>query len=233
MTRKPHPVIVRSMGPEDFDGIIGLCERVYTESQPWGKDQLESHLSFFAEGQLVAVDPDTDDVVGMAASLIILWDDYDFDMNWRTMTDRGYFTNHDPLGHTLYGAEVMTEPALRRRGIGKALYQARRDLTRRLKLHRIRAGARLRGYHRYAPEMTAAEYVGRVVRGELTDPTLSFQLRQRFRVVAVTEGYLGNDPESLGHSAVIEWLNHDVVKHKDYAGRDRRFLPDRARGPGA
>jgi GNAT superfamily N-acetyltransferase len=69
----------------------------------------------------------------------------------------------------------MVDPEWRGRGIGGRLYEARRELTMRLGLRRIRAGARLRGYHRVADTMTAVEYVRRVERGELRDPTLSFQ----------------------------------------------------------
>jgi hypothetical protein len=48
------------------------------------------------------------------------------------------------------------------------------------------------------------------VQGELSDPTLSFQLRRGFRVLATVSGYLRHDPESLGYAAVIEWLNPEV-----------------------
>jgi len=219
------PVLVRPTRRRDFPGIISLCERVYS-GRPWREDQLESHLKVFPEGQLVAIDPGTNRIVGMAASLIVLWDDYDMDVDWKGITDSGMFTNHDPEGHTLYGAEVMTDPSLRRRGIGKALYAARRDLARRLKLLRIRAGARLRGYHQYADRMSPDEYVTKIVKGEIIDPTLTFQLRQRFRVIAVVEDYLERDPESLGYAAVIEWVNHEVAKKRDYAERPRRFLPE-------
>jgi hypothetical protein len=80
----------------------------------------------------------------------------------------------------------------------------------RLGLRRIRAGARLRGYHAHADRLTAEEYVARVVRGEIHDPTLSFQLKRGFKVIAVVSGYLRHDPESLGHAAVIEWINPAV-----------------------
>ncbi len=40
--------------------------------------------------------------------------------------------------------------------------------------------------------------------------------------------YLQHDPESLGHAAVTEWLNHDVAKPKHYARRNRMFLRRRA-----
>jgi hypothetical protein len=101
----------------------------------------------------------------------------------------------------------MVAPALQGPGIGTRLYEARRALVRRLGLRRIRAGARLRGYHRVADRMTPEEYVRAVERGELYDPTLSFQLKRGFRVLAVVGGYLRHDPESLGYAAVIEWLN--------------------------
>ena len=107
----------------------------------------------------------------------------------------------------MYGAEVMVDPERQGMGIGSRLYDARRELVVRLGLRRIRAGARLRHYHQYAAEMTPSEYVARVERGELSDPTLSFQLKRGFRVIAVVSGYLRHDPESLGFAAVIEWLN--------------------------
>jgi ribosomal protein S18 acetylase RimI-like enzyme len=201
-------VVVRPTTPADFPGIIALTEATYPGSPPWSEAQLASHLAHFPEGQFVALDGAGGPVVGMAASLIVLWDDYDFDAPWRDFTANGTFANHDPEhGRTLYGAEVMVDPSRRGYGIGKALYAARRDLVQRLGLRRIRAGARLRGYHRVAHRLTAAEYVARVVSGRMSDPTLSFQLRQGFHVLGVVPGYLKQDPESLGWAAVIEWTN--------------------------
>jgi hypothetical protein len=59
--------------------------------------------------------------------------------------------------------------------------------------------------------MSAEEYTAAVVRGEVDDPTLTFQLMQGFTVLAVVSGYLRHDPESLGWAAIIEWLNPNVV----------------------
>jgi GNAT superfamily N-acetyltransferase len=101
----------------------------------------------------------------------------------------------------------MVHPSLRRQGIASRLYQARKELVMHLGLLRIRAGGRLRGYHRYAAQMTAEEYANAVVQGTLSDPTLSFQLKQGFRMIGVVKHYLGADTESLGYAAVIEWLN--------------------------
>jgi len=219
-------VVVRNTSPRDFREIVEICQAVYPGSRPWTERQLASHLDQFPEGQFVAVDAGSGRVVGMAASLIILWDDYDMNVNWRDFTDHGMFTNHDPVrGRTLYAAEVMVHPALQGKRIGKKLYDARRDLVLGKKLLRIRAGARLRGYHRHAARLSPEEYAIAVSRGEIFDPTVSFQLRQGFRILAVVPAYLRNDPESLGHAAVIEWLNREVAKPEDEAGHDPRFEP--------
>lgn len=210
-------VKVREAEAGDFPGIIALCERTYPGAAPWSVEQLTRHREIFPEGQLVAVDR-TQEVVGYAASLIVFWDDYAMDASWRDFTDLGMFTNHDPvLGRTLYGAEVMVHPEIRGSGVGGKLYDARRALAERLGLLRIRAGARLRNYHKYAERMTAEEYVRRVVRGSVRDPTLSFQLNRGFHVLAVVEHYLRHDPESLGWAAVIEWINPQVATADELA----------------
>lgn len=211
--------IIRNTRPEDFDGIIEITRRVYPEARPWSERELSSHLNVFPDGQFVAVEAAGGQVVGMAASLIVLWDDYETDMSWRDFTDHGMFTNHDEQGRTLYGAEIMVDPQWQGHGIGKMIYAARRELAKRYRLLRIRAGARLRGYQRYADQMSAQEYVHRVVMGELNDPTLTFQLRNGFKVLDVVRGYLVNDPDSHGWAAVIEWLNPEQARPQDYAAQ--------------
>jgi len=218
-------VIVRNTIPEDFPGIREICLAVYPESPPWREDQILSHLKIFPEGQFVAWDTRAKKVVGLASSLIVFWDNYEMDSNWRDFTDIGMFTNHDPdHGRTLYGADVMLHPDSQGKGIGKMLYIEREKLTRRLNLLRIRAGARLRGYSEYAKGLSPENYVIKILHGELSDPTLSFQLKRGFQVLAVAANYLRNDPESLGYAAVIEWLNPDIAKPEDFQKRDPRFL---------
>jgi len=213
---------VRNTRPEDFPAIMALCRRVYPESPSWTEAQLASHLSVFPEGQFVALRDGR--VVGMASSLIVSWDDYAMDTPWRDFTDHGLFTNHDPgRGRTLYAAEVMVDPSCQGEGIGSRLYAARRELVERLGLRRIRAGARLRGYHRHAGRLSAEDYLEQVARGRLYDPTLSFQLRRGFRVLGPIPGYLRHDPESLGHAACIEWLNERVARPEDRELGDPRY----------
>lgn len=222
-------VHVRQTRLEDFPSIQALSEVVYPHDvYPWDERYLASHLRVFPRGQLVAVsEADDRRVLGMAASLIVDWDDYTFDTTWMALTEGGYFTNHDPEGRTLYGAEVMVHPESQGMGVGKAIYGARRALCRDLALRRIRAGARLRGYAEHADRLSPEQYVEHVVEGRIGDPTLSFQLKQGFRVVAVVRDYLAYDPASHGHAAVIEWVNHQVVSRGELRHRDPRYARKR------
>jgi ribosomal protein S18 acetylase RimI-like enzyme len=225
MVELTSEVFVCHTAPRHFEGIHELCRRVYPDTSPWNAEQLSSHLRVFPEGQCVAVLQPGERVVGMAASLMVDWDDYSMLEDWERFTADGMFSNHDPVrGNTLYGAEVIVDPTLQHHGIGDKLYGFRRDLTESLRLRRIRAGARLRGYHACAPEVKPEEYVIEVVGGVRGDATLSFQLQEGFHVLAVVPHYLNDDPESLGYAAVIEWLNPQVIQPEHYADRPTQFL---------
>jgi len=220
-----QPVFVRNTEPRDFAAITELCSRVYPDTPPWTAQQLSSHLTVFPEGQFVAVHSPEENVVGMSASLIVDWEDYRTLDDWDRFTADGMFTNHDPhRGRTLYGAEVIVDPALQHHGIGDKIYAARRALTESHKLLRIRAGSRLRGYCHCADRLKPEDYVVAVVKGNEHDPTLSFQLKEGFHVVAVVPHYLTDDPESLGYAAVIEWLNPQLIRDEHIADRPTRFL---------
>jgi len=159
----------------------------------------------FPAGQMVAVLDGK--VVGAASSLIVMWDDYGLDHTWREVTGNGMFDTHNPTRKTLYGAEVFVDPAVRRRGIGRSLYAARRRLCRELNLRRIIAAGRLPGFHRHAHEMSAETYAMKVIWGDIADPVLRFQLHEGFQFCGVIKGYLPADVESCGNAALIVWLN--------------------------
>ncbi len=218
-------VTVRNTTERDFDGISDLCRRTYPDTPPWNAEQLSSHLRLFSEGQFVAVFGQDEQVVGMCASLIVDWEDYAMLDSWEQFTADGMFTNHDPRrGRTLYGAEVIVDSSLQHHGIGDKLYCARRRLTESHKLLRIRAGSRLRGYSHSARRLKPEQYVVEVVEGTEYDPTLSFQLKEGFHVLAVVPHYLSDDPESMGYAAVIEWLNPELIRAEHIADLPTRFL---------
>jgi GNAT superfamily N-acetyltransferase len=200
-------VIVRSTKPGDVDALLQLQERVYPTIAPWKRDQLARQLEIFPEGQLVA---ELDQrIVGCASSLIILWDEWADEHTWHDITAAGTFSTHNPEGFTLYGAEVFVDPALRGQRIGYNLYEGRRQLCRRLNLHRIIACGRLPGYAAVAEQMPVELYAKKVLWGDLTDPVLSFQLREGFRFCGIMSDYLPDDSDSCGQASLIAWVNPD------------------------
>ena len=221
--RRAVEVLVRQTRPGDFAGVRAMGQLVYPHEALYTDEYLQAHLDVFPEGQFVAVDVDTQEVIGMASTLMVDWSDYNFDASWEEITGDGSLTTHNPKGRTLYAADVMVHPAYQGRGIGKQIYAVRRDLAIRLRMLRIRAGARLPGYQKHADRLPAEDYVFAVVKGELYDPTLSFQLKRGFHVLAVLPDYLHNDPESKNYAALIEWINHRVAKRRHYQARDPRF----------
>lgn len=197
--------IVRHMQTADLPKVKEIQDRVYPGIGGWRMEQLESQLRVFPQGQVVACLGE--EVVGAASSLIIKWDDYGALHSYGEVTARGFFTTHDPSGRTLYGAEVFAEPEARRRGIGRALYQARRRICRAMNLRRIMSCGRMPSYHLLADKMPPEEYAARVVWGDLDDPVLLFQLREGFLWCGVVRDYMPSDSESCGHASIIVWRN--------------------------
>jgi len=198
-------VLVRPTAPGDIPDLLKLSRTIYSEEGSWKARELLLHQEIFPEGQMVAVGPRSGRILGMVVSLIVPIRRWPVDAPWREITDHGRLTTHDPEGDTLYGAGIAVRRDTRGMGVGSALYRAREDLLLRLGLERIRAGARISGYREVADRLSAWEYVDQVVRGERSDPTLSFQLAQGFRVLAVASDYLRTDKASLGYAAVVEW----------------------------
>jgi ribosomal protein S18 acetylase RimI-like enzyme len=170
----------------------------------WPSSFLLSHISIFPEGQFCA--EINGRIIGSSSSLIVsLKPDY-ADHTWNDITGQGLFTNHNPDGDSLYGADISVHPKFRYRGIATILYNARKDLSIRLNLRRIIAGGRLYNYHKYAKIMSAQEYARKVMKGKLKDPVLSFELDNGFRFIKILPNYL-DDVRSLNHASFIEWLN--------------------------
>ncbi|MFH1499236.1 MAG: bifunctional GNAT family N-acetyltransferase/carbon-nitrogen hydrolase family protein [Verrucomicrobiota bacterium] len=216
-TKAKAKVRVRRATAADIPTLMKLNVAAYPvladENVVWGAAHLASHQRMFPQGQFVA--EVNGKIVGAASTLVV-----DMGSNplrphtWSGVTDSGYFTNHDPLGDTLYGADIYVHPSARGLGVGAALYEARRQLCQKLNKRRILAGGRLIGYSERADEMSAHEYARHVADGEIRDTVLSFQLREGFHLRDVMPNYL-RDPQSRNHASLVEWLNPDYrAAHK-------------------
>jgi GNAT superfamily N-acetyltransferase len=169
-------------------------------------DHFLNHCRLFPEGNFVALDGER--VVGLGGGFFI---DFDFDHPDHTFLEviaGGYYTRHDPAGAYYYGADISVHPDYRNRGIGGRLYEARKAVVRQFNKKGIVAGGLIPGFAFYKDQMSAEEYVTKVVAGELRDNTLTFQLRNGFRVRGVLQNYI-KDSASDNWATLIEWPNPD------------------------
>jgi ribosomal protein S18 acetylase RimI-like enzyme len=207
----PHQtgVKIRNTTKEDIPKIVNLQKESFPYlaryGNVWHPDELQSHLLVFPEGQFVAVEPDGT-VVGSASTLVVSLNPEYAEHTWKDITADGKFTNHNPGGDSLYGADISTHPKYRHEGIGSMLYDTRKELVIRLNLRRMIAGGRLFNYCEHADKMSPLEYANKVIRGELSDLVLSFELANGFRFIKVLPNYL-DDVRSMNHASFIEWLN--------------------------
>lgn len=202
-------IVVTTIRPEHFAALEQLqrdCYPTLAEVELMQAHHFESQWRVFPAGQIVALDGAR--VVGQGSGFFT---HFDFDHpahTFRDFCDGFYFRNHDPDGPYYYGADLSVHPDYRGRGIGKMIYRARMDLCRRTNRRGIVAGGLIPGYAAHKAALSAQEYVERVVRGDLSDPTLTFQLQMGFRVRGLIRNYL-LDSASDNWATLIEWLNPD------------------------
>jgi GNAT superfamily N-acetyltransferase len=206
-------ISLETIRPGHAPGLAQLqrdCFPTLGEQELMNEEHFLSHCRVFPEGGFVLLDGER--VIGFGSGFFT---DFDFSAHshsFREIIADGFYTNHDPEGEWYYGADIGVHPAYRGRGLGARLYDARKDLVRRSGRRGIVAGGVLPGYARYLGQLGAAEYVDRVVSGELKDPTLSFQLKMGFTVRGMLQDYL-EDSASGNWAALIAWDN------PDYRGR--------------
>ncbi len=205
-------IIVTTIAPVYFaqlEKLQRLCYPTLGAHELMQVQHFTSQHAIFPQGQIVVLAGDQ--VVGQGSGFFV---DFDFANPQHTFSGicaGFYFTSHNPDGAYYYGADISVHPAYRGRGIGRLIYQARQDLVRHYNRQGIVAGGLIPGYAHYKTKLSVQAYVDQVVAGELTDPTLSFQLRNGFRVRGLIENYI-EDSASDNWSTLIEWVNPDYAK---------------------
>jgi GNAT superfamily N-acetyltransferase len=154
-------------------------------------DEWARAVTRFPNGQFIAVTKIDGQmkVVGVALSIRTDYPPSAKPLSWREMIGDLSLKNHDPKGRWLYGVEKAVHPEYQGRGIGSALYKAQFGLIKRLHLRGMYAGGMLKGYKHYKHRMSIQEYAGKVMRGEIFDPTVSVQMKKGFKARSIIENY--------------------------------------------
>jgi GNAT superfamily N-acetyltransferase len=202
-------ITITNTRPEHIAQLVAhqrLCFPTLDPSEWMRAEHFASHLRLFPEGQHVALDGKR--VIGQSSTFRIAGERALAQHEYMDILGQSFFTNHDPHGEWLYGADMSVRPEYRGRKVSTMLYDARKVLVRRLGLRGMVAGGMIPGYKEHRADLPVDEYVRRVASGEFSDPTLTPQLRAGFSVRGILRGYI--DAGELGNdSTLIVWENPD------------------------
>lgn len=205
-------VRITTITPAHFVGLEQLqqvCYPTLGAQELMTVAHFESQYQLFAEGQIVVLVTDSagqELVVGQGSGFFV---DFDFahpNHRFSEICHDFYFTGHNSDGAYYYGADISVHPDYRGQGIGSRIYEARKALVQQYNRRGIVAGGLIPGYAAYKAVLSVQAYVEKVVAGELTDPTLSFQLRQGFQLRGLIPDYI-EDSASDNWATLIEWVN--------------------------
>lgn len=210
---KPVLAIVRTYRKKDFPDLIAIQQESFPPPFPsdlwWSEEQLANHVEHYPEGALCV--EINGELAGSITGLLVDFNPEKPVHTWEEITDHGYIRNHDPQGKTLYIVDICVKPAFRKLDLGKLLMQSMYERVVHDGLGRLLGGGRMPGYHQYGGELTPAQYVENVVKGELKDPVITFLLRCGRMPVSVVPNYLV-DEESHHNALLMEWKNPFMIK---------------------
>lgn len=222
--QKPLPVEIRVMTPDFADQLAELQTIIFptlNEDELFSAANYRKHIEVFPDGQYMAVlrHPDGDRVVGASSAIRTTFDFDHIQHKFAELTDNGWLTTHDPDGDWLYGIDMSVHPDFRRRRIATRLYRVRANVVRRLNLRGEIIGGMIPGYERYKKKLSVEDYVAKVAKGDLKDPTMTAQVKQGFTVRGILYDHI-TDPRANNCAALM------VRENPDYVETSLASLPD-------
>ncbi|MBU8877519.1 GNAT family N-acetyltransferase [Bacillus sp. FJAT-29790] len=205
-----HPdFFVRNSRLEDVERLVELARLSFNPSEiAFTKGNFCRQIETFPEGQICV--EYKGDIIGSCSSVIVNIEDYPKEHTLKEISDNGNIQNHNVNGKHLYGIDVIVHPNFRQRKIGKRLYEARKQVCKKLDLQSIIYGGRIPYYQKYAETMAVEDYVDKVIEGKIYDPVLTFQLKNGFQFKHIMPNYLPTDSESMFYATFMEWKTGSI-----------------------
>ena len=116
-------ITIANTRPEHLAALAAhqrICFPTLAPYEWMAEEHFASHLRLFPEGQHVALDGER--VVGQSSTFRISGARALNQHQYMDILGQSYFTNHDPDGEWLYGADMSVHPDYRGRGLGADLY---------------------------------------------------------------------------------------------------------------
>jgi GNAT superfamily N-acetyltransferase len=183
-------------------------------------------LEVFPQGQFAAVvnENGQEKIVGVGLTMRTSYPPDAKPKSWMDMLGDYYsVVNHEADGEWLYGIDIAVLPEYQGNGVAGALYKSRLGLAETYNLKGWYAGCLPMGYHTYKDILTPQQYVAKVIRGELRDPTISVQMKRGLKPVGIIENYY--DEEKTGGIAVLMvWQPEHKCRHKTQLSVRKRIV---------
>jgi len=168
------------------------------------EEEVRVQEEVFPEGAFMVLDGER--VVGMASGIFINYDLSNLQHSLYDIAGEDGLNAHEPDGEWYYGLDIAVHPDYRGLGIGKRLYELRKQVVKDFNKHGIIAGGVIPGYADHKHEMSAEAYVEAVTAGDLFDSTLSFQLANGFEALGAIADFV-HDEATGGWASFIVWYN--------------------------
>lgn len=193
--------------------IIPEVMRVERETWPpeiqASEAKFQSRAEIFPQGfQLGFIDGK---LWGVSTAQIIKFQPNNPCTSWEKITDNGWIKeSHNPEGNALYVISIGVSPLVSRRGLGTALLEAQKKLTRQLSLKWLVLGSRVpdfAAWHSQHPHSTIEQFLKTKQNNESLDSLIRFYERGGLKIIKIVPNYMEDDPESENYGVIMCWLN--------------------------
>lgn len=194
-------LIIKQITSEYADQLADLQQRVFptlAADELMKAEHYQNHVALFPTGQFMVLDGEK--VVGATTTII-----YHYSESQHTfldISDNLWMTSHEPDSEWLYGMDVAVDAAYRKRGIARALYQARHWLCRELGLKGQMTVGMLNSYADQPEPISLEDYFDKLLSGEIKDKTVSVQQKIGFEIKSLMKDYL-DDPQCGNAGALL------------------------------
>jgi len=199
----PDGLLLQNTEPHHAPALAELQRIVFptlSDEERMAERHYLRHLQIFPEGQIMVLHGPR--VVAGSSSIRHCFPQENH--RFLDISAQLWLDTHQPEGDWLYGMDLGVHPDYRSRGIARAIYEARRELCRRLGLKGQVIVGMLNGYAAFSEKMTVERYFDCLMRGELSDPTLSAQMRVGFEPLRLMPDYL-DDPQCGNAGVLMRW----------------------------
>lgn len=190
--------------------LENLQKKVFPTLSPdeWmNKSHYLNHIKIFSEGQLVVLDGEK----VICGSTTMRTNFSDTNHTFKEITDNMSISTHNPNGEWIYGLDVSVDPDYQRQGIGRAVYNYRQEIAKKLNTKGQLTVGMTNGYINYAEKFSIEEYCKLVIEGKIIDPTVSSQMKYGFKVIKPIYNYL-DDPKCGNAGILMYWPVDEKIK---------------------